>query len=260
MWVLGKTWLLCSQAEVWVAFILFSKYKKQYLRALFLMLISMLVNANLKVIFKMPLPEWLHSAGYAFPSGHMQVAVVFWGWLMYEFASLRNLLAGTVLLAGVGYWIVFFKYHSVFDICGAVPVGLAIVACYAYLIKKYSWLTLLHSAQIFLMLSIPLAIQLVPTIYYENVMLVQGVLLGFYVAGVFYHNDDYEQHYYKGKQLCTALVVAAVGLGLGYGVLTLLSVKATSIEHRFPIAFLGSVWLSCGVDWIVQRVLPRFKS
>ena len=47
----------------------------------YLACLSIIVNVALKGTFKVPLPPELH-VGYAFPSGHMQFATVFYGWIL----------------------------------------------------------------------------------------------------------------------------------------------------------------------------------
>lgn len=87
--------------------------------AVYLLLFTMIFNAVLKEIFQIPLASHLGKVGFAFPSGHMQSSVVFYGWLAYKASSLsvRGLII--ILLAGCGTSLVYFGYHTWWDVFGA---------------------------------------------------------------------------------------------------------------------------------------------
>lgn len=84
------------------------------------MFISMILNVALKVTFQVPLSPSLHQIGFAFPSGHMQLATVLYGWIALQSNSRFVQLLTIGLLAGVAFGIVHFGYHTWFDILGAI--------------------------------------------------------------------------------------------------------------------------------------------
>ena len=102
--------------------------RKTFLDATCLLLMSMLLNTALKSIFNIPLPAGLN--GLAFPSGHMQSAVVFYGWIAYRCPQKWVRAAVSIVLVGLGQALVHFGYHRYVDIAGALFFGL--IALYGY--------------------------------------------------------------------------------------------------------------------------------
>lgn len=100
-------------------------------RALFLLLFTMIYNVYLKSIWQMPLPPPLE--GWAFPSGHMHSAVVFWGWLAIEYRKIWYAELTFFLLCLIGYGIVYHGYHYPIDILGAVAFGSISLVLYSLL-------------------------------------------------------------------------------------------------------------------------------
>ena len=96
-----------------------------------LLLLSMLVNPALKVTFKVPLLPHL-GGGYAFPSGHMQSATVFYGWIAYKTPCWMVRTMILALLIGIGFGLVHLGFHRVEDIAAAVFVGIALIALYCW--------------------------------------------------------------------------------------------------------------------------------
>ena len=91
-----------------------------FFQAACIALISIVVNIALKHTFQIPLSPALHKTGFAFPSGHMQLASVLYGWIALSTRSyaLKILILG--LLTGIGFGLVHCGYHSWFDVLGAV--------------------------------------------------------------------------------------------------------------------------------------------
>ena len=83
--------------------------------------------------FQVPLSPALHKVGFAFPSGHMQLATVLYGWLGLHIQnrSLQSLIL--VLLTGIGFGLVHFGYHTWFDVWGAVFFAGLILSFYQIL-------------------------------------------------------------------------------------------------------------------------------
>jgi undecaprenyl-diphosphatase len=103
-----------------------------------LMFFSMLINVALKSTFQVPLHPSIHHAGFAFPSGHMQLATVVYGWLAWHYTNTYLRMCVAIILAGVGFGLVHFDYHTVTDVLGGAFFASLLIAFYALLKNKYS--------------------------------------------------------------------------------------------------------------------------
>jgi hypothetical protein len=108
--------------------------------------ISIIINVALKHTFQIPLLPTVHHAGFAFPSGHMQLATVLYGWLgLHTKKHFLHMLMIT-LLSGIGFGLVHMGYHTWFDVLGAVFFAGLIIGLYQTLllqkIKYFAWINL----------------------------------------------------------------------------------------------------------------------
>jgi undecaprenyl-diphosphatase len=128
-----------------VGFIVFKR--SVFGQAFYLLLFTMIFNSLLKSIFQIPLSPSLGKEGFAFPSGHMQVSFVFYGWLMMAFPSLSLRILLCFLLTGIGWALVHFGYHNWLDVLGALGFGFLtltgykIVSHYFVFLQKKPYLT-----------------------------------------------------------------------------------------------------------------------
>lgn len=92
--------------------------------ACLLILFAMIFNTLLKSLFLVPLNPAIGKEGFAFPSGHMHVSVVFYGWvfLAYTQKGVRGLIL--LILTGIGYGLIQQGYHDFNDVGAAAAVGL----------------------------------------------------------------------------------------------------------------------------------------
>ncbi len=103
---------------------LFTRLRRIAVWALSLLFFTMVYNLWLKGIWRMPLPPALNNPGFAFPSGHMHVTVVFYGAFALALRRQRVVLAGlTLLIVGVGVALVVKGYHYVPDVVAATGFG-----------------------------------------------------------------------------------------------------------------------------------------
>lgn len=93
--------------------------------------LGIILNVALKGTFKIPLPEWLHN-GYAFPSGHMQFSTVIYGWLFYHYPYRWLRAVILILLTGIGAGLMYYGYHTFFEVCGGVFFASLIIAFYLF--------------------------------------------------------------------------------------------------------------------------------
>lgn len=99
--------------------------------ATLLVLFTMIFNVFLKSLFLIPLNPTLGIKGYAFPSGHMQVAVVFYGWLAMVYANRITQSFIIIILTGIGYGLIQQGYHNIKDVMGGIAFGILTVAACA---------------------------------------------------------------------------------------------------------------------------------
>lgn len=108
-----------------------------FFQAICLLLSSMLLNTALKVTFKIPLNPELGKTGFAFPSGHMQSSTVFYGWLYSYFKNFKFRVFIIFVLLGVGYSLVYNRFHNYLDVFGAIFFGVSLILSAHLVIKKY---------------------------------------------------------------------------------------------------------------------------
>lgn len=99
---------------------------------------AQLLNPFLKSLFQVPLPPASGLIGWAFPSGHMFVATIFWGWLCWECKNKYLCLWTALLLTCMGFALVHYNYHYPSDIVGALFFASLTLIAYFYLNKLSS--------------------------------------------------------------------------------------------------------------------------
>lgn len=159
-----------------VGYFIFSK--QIFCKALFILLFSMVVNAYLKSLWQVPLPSALGKEGWAFPSGHMQTAFAFWGWLAWEYNQILFRFFVTFLLIGIGFSLVHFGYHDYYDIFGALGCGIISLSVYDILLRQFIVFknNLSYVGLLFFTLALPM-IYFTP-LSLPHLWLAEGALLG----------------------------------------------------------------------------------
>jgi undecaprenyl-diphosphatase len=90
---------------------------------------SMLINANLKLFFQVPLMAHLGN-GFAFPSGHLQMSTVFYGCLC-ALHLLHKKVYGFVLIAIA--WAIFYQnFHTPLELLGGFISGMLVISLFFY--------------------------------------------------------------------------------------------------------------------------------
>jgi undecaprenyl-diphosphatase len=111
-----------------------------------LLLFSITLNVALKGTFQIPLARELGIPGYAFPSGHMQIATIFYASLIFygnarllkndpESLLLPLNITLVLLLSGIGWSLIHCGYHTVFDVAGAAITALLLIIGYRFLLN-----------------------------------------------------------------------------------------------------------------------------
>ncbi|MBS0185629.1 MAG: phosphatase PAP2 family protein [Proteobacteria bacterium] len=111
--------------------------REDFKSALYLILFTMIFNTVLKVTFEVPLAPHLQKLGYAFPSGHMQCAFVFYGWLALRTHSFFLKKTILILLIGCAWALVYLKYHTWWDVLGSIIFGIFTLSVYLFLFRKF---------------------------------------------------------------------------------------------------------------------------
>jgi hypothetical protein len=120
--------LVLSFTRSWVYILvslclILQKSPQRYHRPILLILFTLFLNKALKAIWQMPLAPHLGNHTWAFPSGHMQAAVTFWGYFSLLTSSRPLRFTLLLLTAVIGWGLVHAGFHSWIDIGGAVVFG-----------------------------------------------------------------------------------------------------------------------------------------
>jgi undecaprenyl-diphosphatase len=93
----------------------------------------------LKDIFKSPLPETAPSQNYAFPSGHMNFATMFYMWVIFQQKTRMptKILIATILIS-TGWSMVYVGYHHPLDIIMTPIFPTIVLLIYYKFLKKIS--------------------------------------------------------------------------------------------------------------------------
>ncbi|MBS0287635.1 MAG: hypothetical protein JSR17_10085 [Proteobacteria bacterium] len=186
---IAKAGLACSHTPILAGILvlgLLSKHREKFARAAFLTLFTIIYNLYLKSLWQMPLPPPLE--GWAFPSGHMHSAVVFWGWLAIEFNKVWFYEIVFFILTFVGYGLVQQGYHYPVDVLASVGFGSVSILLYAIInrlpfFKQHServgFLMAILSGCVFLLLPGPAAQK-------PHVIGALSIIAGFSIAWALY--------------------------------------------------------------------------
>lgn len=120
-------------------FTLFYVDKKVAINSLMFAIFSIFINQYLKSIWQVPMDPSLGKEGWAFPSGHTQLNIVFWGSLLWQLRSKYLAVFLLVLLPSSYFAMVDAKYHTWEDIAGGIITGFVMlilfVLCYQYALR-----------------------------------------------------------------------------------------------------------------------------
>lgn len=225
--------------------------EKVFGRTLFLLLFTMIYNVYLKSIWQMPLPPPLE--GFAFPSGHMHSAFVFYGWLAFEAHKIWYYELTFFLLCLIGYGIVYYGYHYPMDILGAVGFGTLSMILYGLLQRVTIFKEKPYFLGFFMTLLAGIFIVLMPAMCRKlHVWLAFGALMGFSIGWFYAFNKI--KFSFSGKQKLLLLLTALIGAMLIYLITNLLPISAKPLIFiRF---LLMGMWLaSCKV--VVLKIFKK---
>jgi len=114
-----------------------------------LLMISGMINSNLKIIFHQPRPYWYSNevraysseSSFGFPSGHAQNAVVVWGMIAIWIRRLWTWILAIIIIFLIGFSRIYLGVHSPSDVIAGWLVGALILWFYVKLERPVSrWL------------------------------------------------------------------------------------------------------------------------
>lgn len=231
---------------------------------LLLVSISMIVNAALKLYFKIPLkPHMADQNWYAFPSGHMQLASVFYGHLFWVYRQKYKPLWGIILLlGGYGWALIDQNFHDYADVGAGFAVGVLVLVLYQgsvrvafkYGVERYMGLW-------WLFMTLPclgyISLQVIPVIHAWRA---QGAILGIVLATLLIRRQSYDSFrsvpiLEKGAD-CIMGIFGIFMLWLGNGLLLRpLGYPAFPLMSFFLLGF----WLGGAADFVWDRLRPMFR-
>jgi hypothetical protein len=125
--------------------------KDIFARAGLWILLSLLLNAYLKYLFKDPRPDSMFrldplvGQSYGFPSGHAQIAMVFWFWIAWEARKTWIWILSSILVVGISFSRLYLGVHDMGDVLGGMLIGLLSLILFIFLTtKRFEWWHNLH--------------------------------------------------------------------------------------------------------------------
>lgn len=110
--------------------------RRLFYSAICLIFLSMITNIALKVTFQIPLNPLLGKDEFAFPSGHMQCATVFYTWIAYKTQNMTFKCFLPLLLISIMMSLVYCGYHTYYDTIAGIFFGLFLLALYTRISSK----------------------------------------------------------------------------------------------------------------------------
>lgn len=247
--LIAKFGLLFSNPSVYAVIILIGFiYKNENIfgRTLFILLFTMIYNVWLKSIWQIPLPE--HLNGWAFPSGHMHAATVFWGWLAIEYRRVWFSCFVAFILPLAAFGMIYHNYHNLTDILGAVGFGSVSILLY-WLINKKPYFSQKPYRLGYLLIALSSIIMLIPTYsLLPHVWQAWGVLVGFTLG---WHLLSLK----SPTTLSTLQKIITLAIALAGAVAFIELIKQLSLDRNITILtqfLLVGFWVSYS-----KGILPR---
>lgn len=212
--------------------------KRKYGQAFMLLLFTMIFARILKEYFQIPLNPALGVGGFAFPSGHMQSAVVFYGWL-YIFSSRLARMLIILLLCGIGFGLIQQGYHNIADVAAAVGFGVITIAIF-YNFSKLEFIDEYPYLMGWVMIPVAFTMMFYSrwciTHIPSHLWLAFYALIGFTVSWTIFYNKL--NHPLKTSEKISSLILAFATIG---GIYYLIP----TFKNMFP-SYLQLEWLLAG--------------
>lgn len=112
--------------------------RDKWCRTIYLTLFGMILVTYLKSIWKIPLASSIKSDSWAFPSGHMFVACLFYLWSSHEIKKIIFSIFSAMIILGIAFGLIQKGYHDIYDVLGAIIFAIPTMFFYSMLIKQKS--------------------------------------------------------------------------------------------------------------------------
>jgi len=220
--------------------------KSLFRHAITILLISILLNALLKQYFDIPSDDGLTMR---YPSGHMQSACTFWGYLAFVYRNTLFRCVTLFLLYLHGLALVKLGYHYPIDIFASVIYSIATILAYQFLTKYYKKY---HRQFPFVLLllavigGLSLLFQYLPSPPPEKIWIAIGAIIGFFpwtwIESKYYNFKTYES---VSANLAIAVfgLITAMALFLLANTLLSMSTASKHVHLIVQYAILG-FWVS----------------
>lgn len=237
--------------------------KKEGTHLLLLALISMILNAALKLYFKVPLkPHMADQNWYAFPSGHMQLVSVFYGRLFWLYRQkYKGLWAIIPFLGGYGWALIDQNFHDYADVGAGFVAGVFLLALYqvssrimcTYNLEKrigFLWMVMT------LPLLVYISVQSIPVMHAWQA---QGGIVGVAVSSMIWQDAH---SYFQRASILQKILHCAMGL-FGFVMLWLgneliLKPLGYPVFPFISFFFLG-LWLGGAADFVWDQLRQTFR-
>jgi len=197
--------------------------KRRALHIALVLLLSAYLNEALKHIFQIPRPFVLSSAvqakvtatGYAFPSGHAQIAATIWPWMARTFRKRWMTPLAVALVLLISFSRAYLGVHYPQDIIAGMGVGLILVGLFSWLLPHLEAWSARSSFGLQLASALLLPVVLVALLPTEDTLRIAPALAG---LGAGYLLERRWIDFGNGPSLGQAAGRMAVGLALLAGV------------------------------------------
>ena len=196
---------------------------------------TMVYNTFLKYQFKVPLS---FKDGYAFPSGHMHFAFIFWTALAVQYKNKLLKAVAFLMIALVGCCLVYKGYHSIVDVLASIGFGGITIILFKIYNTSFKGAT---SSVIMGIVLIFIAIMLSYSMkeFQSHLYVAFGALFGATIG--YYLNISSNLHV---KSTVIKLVIGGAGIVTFAMIYTILPAAMQSGWGKFALFFILNLWIT----------------
>lgn len=137
--LVALTWLGGQGYLVTLPLVVFALNQRMGLRLAMLVAATLFLNSVIKDAFALPRPfetypqiQSVGESGFSFPSGHAQLAVIFWGLLALEFRRVWLSITAVLMILLTGYSRIYLGVHYPTDVIAGWLMGAASLGAWLY--------------------------------------------------------------------------------------------------------------------------------
>ena len=234
-------------------FLIFGFYllrRETFGKALIFLSFCSIANEFLKNYFQAPLPPTCPTQGFAFPSGHSQVAFALWTVIAWDYNNRYLSAIISFILLSIGFAMVYFGYHYTIDVIGAYAFGALFLSAYNIFLRclpENNINTLPLSAFFLAALAILIILLVPPTAKYPKLIRHLTILITFPIGWIFVYNK-FAIHFSFKERLLAFIFSIAIVLPLQY--------YSTALYPNGPPPFTHIIWLQALASFAVTAIAP----